>query len=228
MTEIDARLISGEEVILETKKHWFAPVADSKWAILMIVGALLLNWVQPDATDGVMGFLARTIELLRIGLFLGGLGWIIYNVVAWRTAYYAVSNRRVLCHEGLLRSRSTDTLLTSIADLRTNVSAIGRMLGFGTIRIMSASGEAGSDTFTSVRDVEAFKRQILEQKSDPKLVSQSPSAPAAPAVSVAPAAPAASASDMTATLGELAKLRDAGAITPEEYEAKKADLLSRI
>jgi hypothetical protein len=29
-------------------------------------------------------------------------------------------------------------------------------------------------------------------------------------------------------LGELAKLRDIGAITAEEYDAKKAELLSRI
>jgi uncharacterized membrane protein YdbT with pleckstrin-like domain len=229
MTEIDARLISGEEVILETKKHWFAPVADSKWAILMIIGALLLAAIQPEDGDGVFGgFFVRTIELIRLGLFFGGVGWTIYNVVAWRTAYYAVTNRRVLCREGLLRSRSTDTLLTSIADLRTNVSAIGRMLGFGTIRIMSASGEAGSDEFTSVQDVEAFKRQILEQKTDPSVVGEASSTPASATSSAPSPAPAASAADMTATLGELAKLRDAGAITPEEYEAKKAELLSRI
>jgi hypothetical protein len=30
------------------------------------------------------------------------------------------------------------------------------------------------------------------------------------------------------TLTELAKLRDAGAITPAEYEAKKTELLARI
>ena len=33
---------------------------------------------------------------------------------------------------------------------------------------------------------------------------------------------------MTKTLGSLAALRDSGAITPEEYEAKKTELLGRI
>jgi hypothetical protein len=33
---------------------------------------------------------------------------------------------------------------------------------------------------------------------------------------------------VTATLGHLADLRDRGAITPEEYEAKKRDLLARL
>jgi hypothetical protein len=36
------------------------------------------------------------------------------------------------------------------------------------------------------------------------------------------------ADQVTATLNRLADLRDRGAISPEEYEAKKTELLSRI
>jgi Short C-terminal domain len=35
-------------------------------------------------------------------------------------------------------------------------------------------------------------------------------------------------SEVMANLEGLAKLRESGAITPEEYEAKKAELLTRI
>jgi hypothetical protein len=58
-------------------------------------------------------------------------------------------------------------------------------------------------------------------------------APAAPAAHQ-PAAPAVaaraelSADEVTRTLGSLADLRDRGAISAEEYEAKKADLLRRL
>ena len=226
VSDTDARLLTGEEVIYGTAKHWFAPAADSKWAVLMIIAAVLLAWIQPDASDGILGFFGRIIELARLGLFFGGLGWIAYNIVAWRTAEYTVTNRRVLCREGLVRSRSTDTLLTSITDLRTRIPALGRMLGFGDITIMSASGEAGTDRFSSIRDVEGFKRQILELKT------QAPAGETGerpPAAGVPPeAASALAAADLTATLGELAKLRDAGAITPAEFEGKKAELLARI
>jgi hypothetical protein len=34
--------------------------------------------------------------------------------------------------------------------------------------------------------------------------------------------------EITKTLGNIADLRDRGAITPEEYEAKKAELLERL
>src|SRR5262252_3284098 len=143
MNDSDPRLIPGESVVFTTSKHWAAPVADSKWAILMVLGSFLLAWIEPDATTGLLGFLARSIQLIRLGLFFGGVGWIIYNVVAWRTAEYAVTNRRVFCREGLVRRRSSDTLLTSLSDVRTSTSAIGRALGYGSITLMSSSGSAG-------------------------------------------------------------------------------------
>jgi uncharacterized membrane protein YdbT with pleckstrin-like domain len=203
MNDSDPRLIGGESVVFTTAKHWAAPVADSKWAILMVLGSFVLGIVQPDATTGLLGFLARSIELIRLGLFFGGVAWIIYYVVAWRTAQFAVTNKRVFCQEGLVRRRSSDTLLTSLSDVRTSTSVVGRALGYGKITLISASGAAGKDTFTTVRDVDAFKHHILVQKTAPA------------------AAP-------TETLERLAKLRDAGAITPEEYNAKKTDLLSRL
>jgi hypothetical protein len=54
-------------------------------------------------------------------------------------------------------------------------------------------------------------------------------ATAAPAAAPTPApAPRADPDEVTRTLANLADLRDRGAITPEEYEGKKADLLSRL
>jgi hypothetical protein len=37
-----------------------------------------------------------------------------------------------------------------------------------------------------------------------------------------------SSDEITSALGSLADLRDRGAITPEEYDAKKRDLLGRL
>lgn len=223
MGDLDDRLITGEQVVFSTAKHWFALVADSKWAILFVVVALAAGWLQSDSTSGIGGFFNRTLGLVQQGLWLGALGWIAYNVVAWRSAEYHVTNRRVFGQEGLIRRRTTDTLLSSISDVKTTVPAIGRMLGYGNIRIMTSSGEAGVDDLTAVKDVQAFQREILEQKTGAATVTPPPAAtvPAAGGASVA-------SSDVTATLGELAKLRDAGAITPAEFEAKKAELLARI
>jgi uncharacterized membrane protein YdbT with pleckstrin-like domain len=240
MSDMDEQLISGESIVTRTTKHWFAPLADSKWAILAILLALVLAWLQGDQTDRIMGFVNRVLSLGQLVLVLGAVGSIAYNIIAWRTAEYAVTNMRVIGHDGLLRRRSYDTLLTSIADVKSVVPAIGRALGYGNLRIMSAAGAAGADTLTTIRGVDAFKKTIVEQKTGSATIAGQQAAVQALADAqtaqtaavlaatpvVAPAAP--SSAEVTATLGELARLRDAGAITPAEFDAKKADLLSRI
>ena len=56
-----------------------------------------------------------------------------------------------------------------------------------------------------------------------------PGSPPPPLSAAAPPpAPRANADDVTRTLASLADLRDRGAISAEEYEAKKTDLLGRL
>jgi hypothetical protein len=38
MSDHGLQLLSGEEIVYTTRKHWAAPVADSVWALLMILG----------------------------------------------------------------------------------------------------------------------------------------------------------------------------------------------
>ena len=210
MSDLDPRLIGGERVVYTTRKHWAALVTDSVWAVLLLAGSVVLAWVQPDSSSGVLGFFSRIIELLRLGLFFAGCGWIVYNVIAWRTAEYTVTNLRVFGHEGLVRRRSCDTLLSSLADVRTIIPALGGLLGFGHIRIVSASGDAGIETFTAVRNAQGFKRHVLEQKAGTGV-----------------AGAAGSSTSVSQLLAQLANLRDAGVLTPEEYAAKSALLQSR-
>src|SRR4051794_1170795 len=165
MSDSRLALLSGESIVFTTRKHWAASIADSAWAIAMIVAAFLVSWIEPDATGGVLGFLSRSMELLQLGLFFGGAVWIIYNVIARRTAEYSVTNVRVLGREGLIRHRETDTLLSSITDVRTVSSLFGRACGYATLRITSQSGEAGEDLLTAMAHADDFKQHVLEQKS---------------------------------------------------------------
>jgi len=217
----DPQLMTGEEIVFQTKKHWFAPVADSWKAVLLILGALVLAWLQTEQTAGVMGFVNRVLNLLEIALMLGGIGLIVYNIVAWRSAEYVLTNRRVLGQEGLLRKRQTDSLLTAISDVRMRVTGLGGMLHYGNLQLLTASGEAGVDNFTTVRDAVDFKKAILEQK----IAAEN----AKGAQAVAPAASGGAApADPQAALNALNNLHASGAITDDEYNAKKAEVLARI
>ena len=224
----DSRLMSGEQVIFKTTKHWMAPLADSWVAILLIIGSVVLAWLQTDQANGIMGFVNRLLSLGEIGLLLGGIGWIIYNVIAWRSAEYMVTNLRLFGDEGLLRKRQTDSLLSSVADVRLRITAVGKALDYGDVQILSASGQAGSDKFTTVRRPVEFHKAIIEQKVKATNAAAAPAAPAAQVAGAAPAGMTSAQAETMSAINSLAAMRDLGAITAEEFDAKKAELLARI
>jgi uncharacterized membrane protein YdbT with pleckstrin-like domain len=222
-------LLANETVVAETKKHWMAPVRDSWKPALLLVAALIVNRLAPDASSGVITGTAATIMgWVVIGLVVVGLAWIAYNLVVWRTAAFAVTSMRVILEEGLVSRRSSATLLRSITDVQMNVPFIGSRLGYGDLAILAQSGQAGADRFQTISDPDTFRQRIMEAKVAADASVQAPAAPPVAPVVEPPTAPAAPAPDDVDTLTRLAELRDAGAITAEEYEAKKAEILARL
>ena len=145
--------------------------------------------------------------------------------------------------------RSADSSLEKINDAVLEQSVFGRMLGYGDLDILTAN-EQSVDRYRMLSQAQQFKRTMLEQKhaleqeafqipapplrATPVMVPAS-EAPAAPAPDAAPASPPAapakrelSTDEITSALADLADLRDRGAISPEDYEAKKQDLLARL
>ena len=252
MNELRQALLPGEEIIFETRKHWLAPVRDSLVAALLIIGAGILWVLAPPGGEGLFGsiggFLGGLMWWVGLGALVVGIGWIIWNIVAWLSANYGVSNMRVLCYEGLLRKRSSETLLSSITDVKLTVPALGGMLGYGDLTVLTASGVEGSDRFTTIKRAGEFRTALQREQSRSRAAAPTPPAPAAPIPAVAqvaaplaasgpapePAAapatpgPSTTAEDATASLEKLADLHARGIITDAEFEAKKAELLGRI
>jgi hypothetical protein len=131
--------------------------------------------------------------------------------------------------EGLIKHRSSATMLTSLSDVRTNQGFLGKQLGFGDIVIYSQSGDAGVDRFRSITGPMEFRNAIMSQKNAVATpVAAAPVAPSAPTPVATAAPPASSSADAADALAKLADLRDRGAITAEEFEAKKTEILARM
>ena len=130
-----------------------------------------------------------------------------------------------------MQRRSSETLLTSVSDVKLNVGLVGKSLGYGDLQIFTQSGDAGADSFTSIVKPAEFRNAMMSVKLQDQAASRPAPAPApvAPAPAPVAAAPAAaSAQDEAASLVRLAELRDQGVISPEEFDAKKTEILSRI
>jgi uncharacterized membrane protein YdbT with pleckstrin-like domain len=228
---VSENLIPSESIVLEVKKHWIAPVRDSLLAAGLVILAIVVALIKPTGD----GFLANVLGWIQWGLVLVALAMAVYNVIVWRTAEFAVTTLRVLRYEGVIRRRSSETLLSAVSDVKLNIGWLGKSLGYGDIRILTVSGDAGADAFNSITNATEFRNAMMAQKMAEQTAARAPQvAAAAAAAAPAPAAPptpapaAPSAADSTDAIRHLAELRDQGILTPEEFEAKKAEILARI
>ena len=228
MNELDQNLLTGEQVVFETTKHWFAPIRASLIAFLILLGALVLRWLSPTG-DGIIGGIGGLMDLISTGLLIVAIAWILYNLAEFLSAHFGVTNMRVLRYEGLIRRRSSETLLPTLTDVRLDEPALGRALGYGNLKILTSSGAAGEDVFMTVRNAKQLRTAIQEQKATSLTGGgAAAAAPVATAPSPAPAAVATAPSDPAAALKALNDLRAQGLITDAEYEAKRQEIVARI
>jgi hypothetical protein len=247
----DRLLADGERVRLRGRQHFLATILEGRvaWAIFIsaLVLVLLTTALRQDIVRDIFGVLGLVLLLI-------GLAWLTQIYLSWYAQDYVVTNRRVMKVEGILKKRSADSSLEKINDAVLEQSVFGRMLGYGDLDILTAN-EQSVDRLRMLSQAQTFKKAMLDAKHQleqeafqipaPPLRAAPPMAApvaeaaapiAAPVPEPAPAAdpsrePARremSTDDITGALADLADLRDRGAITPEDYEAKKQDLLARL
>jgi hypothetical protein len=126
-----------------------------------------------------------------------------------------LTTHRLIYSHGRL---SKDQRVAYLSDVR-DVIYHKPMMGFGTIAIDTASGRI--EGLPAAANGAAFRDKLLSLVHWAKMRSMQPSV-----VASAPAQPAGE--DILQKLTQLAELRDARVVTPEEFEAKKAELLRRL
>jgi len=238
MAYLDNLLASGEQPIRREHQHWFVVAADARYAIFAWIAAVALIVLGQSVFKG-NDTIGQPIGWLAVILILGGLLYFGWQILRWQNEEFVVTSRRVLMTEGVMNKRVIDSSLEKINDAILTESIFGRMFGFGDLEILTAS-ESGISNLRMLRDADGFKRAMLDAKHELELelsgarpmpgpaIRTAPPAQAPAAAPAAPDAPSMSADEVTRTLASLADLRDRGAISAEEYEAKKADLLHRI
>ncbi len=250
MSYADGLLANDETVVRREHQHWIFPFyIAGKWVAIAIgvtvIGFILSQWVFKSDGTGIIGgtiaFINTVVTFVTvIALAFAVIGFI-YSVIQWQSQEYILTTVRVLHVHGVINKQSGDSSLENITDAQIRVPWLGRILGFGDLVVMTAS-EAGINNLRALRDPIGFKKAMMETKTERMIDLNTPRttaavAAAAPAPApvpapapapVAPAPPPVDPDEVAKTIASLASLRDSGAITPEEFDAKKQELLDRI
>ena len=191
------RLLSpGEEIIREFRPHWQFLITP----ILVTVLAVAVVVVVILLTEGT----TRTIVLAVVaGLWLI---LVVRRILEWLTTQYVITNERVIFRAGILARRGKEIPLEVINDVSFSQSFLERIVGSGDLLIESA-GEMGQSRYTDIPHPEELQLLIYQVRETRTI-----------ALSGTPGSTA-------AELEALARLRDQGVLTDEEFEAQKRRLL---
>jgi hypothetical protein len=245
-TYADSLLAEGEVVVHRERKHWLSLLLESRLALLLwVVAVVALLLVLLFRLTGNTATITSSVALVAIvlGLIVVGYRW-----WQWRTSEFLITNRRLLNVRGILNKRSADSSLEKINDAILEENLLGRILNYGDLDILTAA-DIAIDRYRMLNRAKDFKKVILAAKHEleqsgvspgdfPTPPIRQPAAAAVATTSVGPATPSAPdavagamddpAEQVTDALVRLAQLRDSGALSSDEYEKKKEELLGRL
>lgn len=187
-------------------------------AILLLVAALLLMFRTDSQPVGVVALIVALIPLAEI----------VRTFADWLNEQYIISNRRVMEVRGIINKHVRDSALEKVNDVELEQSVAGRILGYGTVQIITGS-DIGMNMFRRISNPVRFKREMLNAKErlgdEPLAGKTGWKSTGEPAAATGVADSQARISDL---LIELAELRQKGILSEEEFQAKKKELLARL
>ncbi len=207
-----------EKIVFKARQHWLIIVPrlvlwSVAWALIFLI-SIILFWVSRTRLDG----LALLLLLALIFPF-----WrIVVDLLNWWNEQYVITNRRVIQLEGIINKHSIDSSLEKVNDVVLEQSALGRMLNYGDVQILTAS-EIGVNLFRRIARPVKFKTEMLNQK---EALSQLDVFEGKASRVLAEEAPVAG--DIPELIAELDELRKRGIITDVEFEEKKKALLEKL
>jgi hypothetical protein len=154
MSYIQQSLGDGETIIGRAHFHWLYLTA--AWLSLLVPGALLLAAVgqaqaQPDPYSIAAGL-----------LFVLGLIVFFRMMVRKWSMEIGVTSHRFVEKYGLLSMKTNEIALPNIEGVRVNQSILGKLFGYGTVRIEGTGVD--SVTTPTIADPVGFVRAIQTAK----------------------------------------------------------------
>ncbi len=234
-TYADSLLTEGKIVLRRARQHWLSLFLETRLSILLWIIAIVALLFIP--TFKIRGALSDGLSLGSLVIIVLGLIFFAWRWWHWKTEEYIITSRRLLKVEGIINKRSADSNLEKINDAILEENLIGRMLDYGDLEILTAA-EVSVDRYRMLNHAKAFKKDMLTAKhqledghsysdvATPPL--RASDGPIASSPSGAATERADTPDEISQSLASLATLRDSGAITAADYEAKKQELLSRL
>ena len=141
MSYVENNLMTGENIIYNTKLHWYIFI----WPIIWLLLTLLF-----------IPFGLVAIIFLILSILTG-----ISSLINYLTSEFYITDKRVIVKVGFIKRSSIEILLRKIEGIQVQQGIMGRVFGFGSIVITGTGGT--KDPFHKISDPLKFRIKAQEQ-----------------------------------------------------------------
>ena len=241
MAYLDRLLSADEKILAQQRLHWAVFISSAVG--LVIQGAIFYalyrafhalaapsdpsTWLQhlpPEARQAVRQIALQAPEVFEkiskgivlLYVFIAATT-VLKTVLVWMTSLTVITNLRVIQVHGLISKTVVDSSLEKINDVLLQQPLLGRLLGYGTVVVMTAS-ETGLNRMVFLKNPVDFKRVMMDAKRG---LSGGGAPIAAEPVNMKKL-------DASDRLAELGDLRKSGLISADEYDKKRRAILDEL
>jgi uncharacterized membrane protein YdbT with pleckstrin-like domain len=194
-----ARLLAdGEEVLVDTHPHWWYLAGPVAASATMVVAAVVVYVRRlPLAADWA------ALAILAVAI-----AWLLGRYARWSTRSLVVTTDRVVDRRGLVGRSGREVALAHVTDISYHQSLWGRLVGIGDL-VVESPARGGQEVFSDLPHPEAIRAEIY------RAINRQRRHDGSRGLSVAE------------QLERLEELRRRGALSQQEFEKGKAQLLDR-
>ena len=205
-------LNENEEVVLYLHPHWWylAPHI-AALVVTIALGIVVIANDVPDAARIAVGIVV-----------LLSLAWFGARYARWVTTEFVVTTDRVINRSGFLAKSGIEIPLDRINTVFFHQTIFERLIGLGDLAIESASAE-GRQQFSNIKKPNAVQTEIYRQIEGNQQRDRADIGRAASA-----GGGGGGGLSIPEQIEKLDELRARGALSDEEFQSKKAELLDRM
>jgi uncharacterized membrane protein YdbT with pleckstrin-like domain len=205
-------LAAHEKLVLNLHPHpWVLAAPAAALVLATALGVVALGLAWPLAAG-----------LVIVVAILAAAGWFLRRFAIWYSTYFVLTSDRVMARDGVFNQKSIEMPLENVNTVLSDQSVWERIMRIGDIEIESASKD-GTQRFEDIRRPADVRKEIYVQKEENENRKFDRMGEAAHHQQHQYGGDA-----ITDQINRLADLRDRGAISEVEFQAKKTELLNRL
>jgi len=161
MSYVESNLIPGEKVIYQTRLHWTVMF----WHVFLgclllgLPGVFLLYYAL--TRTGIESRTLHAMEGVGVLLLFCSAVAILSGMLRRHATEMALTNRRLVIKTGLASRKTIEMLLNKVESIEVGETALGRILGYGTIVVIGTGGTP--EPFHRVAHPLEFRSQVQQQ-----------------------------------------------------------------